>query len=387
MYSQHLDRNPANFVPMTPLDFIERTAATFPQRTAIVHGALRQDWATTLRRCRQLASALQRLGVGRGDTVSVMLPNTPPMVEVHFGVPMSGAVLNALNTRLEAESLAFMLDHAQARVLLVDAEFAPVMRQALSRCQVRPLVIDVSDPEYPLTSEPLGDQEYESLVASGDADFVWQLPQDEFDAICLNYTSGTTGNPKGVVYHHRGAYLNAVSNILEWDMPRHPVYLWTLPMFHCNGWCFPWTIAARAGVNVCLRKIDPALVFELIRSEGVSHYCGAPIVHNMLLSAPPALRAGITHKVAGLIAAPLTRLLAVLQDAPRRTEWNDRCIDSRLIEQVTPRVQLSYNRTQAPWPVSDRDAVLRGEINDQYKYIRPNDHFKDILLAISDAGR
>ncbi len=302
MYSQHLDRNPANFVPMTPLDFIERTAATFPQRTAIVHGALRQDWATTLRRCRQLASALQRLGVGRGDTVSVMLPNTPPMVEVHFGVPMSGAVLNALNTRLEAESLAFMLDHAQARVLLVDAEFAPVMRQALSRCQVRPLVIDVSDPEYPLTSEPLGDQEYESLVASGDADFVWQLPQDEFDAICLNYTSGTTGNPKGVVYHHRGAYLNAVSNILEWDMPRHPVYLWTLPMFHCNGWCFPWTIAARAGVNVCLRKIDPALVFELIRSEGVSHYCGAPIVHNMLLSAPPALRAGITHTVRAMVA-------------------------------------------------------------------------------------
>ena len=302
MYTQGLERNSANFAALTPIDFIARAAAVYPQRLAIVHGALRQDWATTYRRCRQLASALQAAGVGRGDTVSVMLPNTPAMVEVHFGVPMCGAVLNTLNTRLEPEALAFMLDHAQARVLLVDREFVPVMRKALALCQVRPLLIDVSDPEFAVATEPLGQLDYEDFLASGDATFEWQPPADEFDAICLNYTSGTTGNPKGVVYHHRGAYLNAIGNAIEWDMPKHPVYLWTLPMFHCNGWCFPWTIAARAGVNVCLRKVDPALIFELIRSEGVTHYCGAPIVHSMLLNAPEPLRAGIQHTVKAMVA-------------------------------------------------------------------------------------
>ena len=302
MYTQGLERNSANFAALTPIDFIARAAAVYPQRLAIVHGALRQDWATTYRRCRQLASALQAAGVGRGDTVSVMLPNTPAMVEVHFGVPMSGAVLNTLNTRLEPEALAFMLDHAQARVLLVDREFVPVMRKALALCQVRPLLIDVSDPEFAVATEPLGNLDYDAFVAGGDAEFAWQPPADEFDAICLNYTSGTTGNPKGVVYHHRGAYLNAVGNAIEWDMPKHPVYLWTLPMFHCNGWCFPWTVAARAGVNVCLRKVDPALIFELIRSEGVTHYCGAPIVHSTLLNAPEPLRAGISHTVKAMVA-------------------------------------------------------------------------------------
>ena len=302
MYTQGLERNSANFAALTPIDFIARAATVYPQRLAIVHGALRQDWATTYRRCRQLASALQAAGAGRGDTVSVMLPNTPAMVEVHFGVPMSGAVLNTLNTRLEPEALAFMLDHAQAKVLLVDREFVPVMRKALALCQVKPLLIDVSDPEYALQVEPLGNLDYEAFVASGDAAFDWQPPADEFDAICLNYTSGTTGNPKGVVYHHRGAYLNAIGNAIEWDMPKHAIYLWTLPMFHCNGWCFPWTIAARAGVNVCLRKVDAALIFELIRSEGVTHYCGAPIVHSLLLNAPEPLRAGISHSVKAMVA-------------------------------------------------------------------------------------
>jgi fatty-acyl-CoA synthase len=302
MYTQGLARNGANFAALTPIDFIARAATVYPQRLAIVHGVLRQDWATTYARCRQLASALQKAGVGQGDTVAVMLPNIPAMVEVHFGVPMSGAVLNTLNTRLEPESLAFMLDYAQAKVLLVDREFVGVISKALALCQVKPLLIDVTDPEYAIAADPLGNLDYEDFIAGGDAGFEWQPPADEFDAICLNYTSGTTGNPKGVVYHHRGAYLNAIGNAIEWDMPKHAVYLWTLPMFHCNGWCFPWTIAARAGVNVCLRKVDAALIFELIRSEGVTHYCGAPIVHSLLLNAPEPLRAGIKHTVKAMVA-------------------------------------------------------------------------------------
>jgi fatty-acyl-CoA synthase len=304
IFDQDLPRNPANHNALSPLSFLERSARVYPQRAAIVHGALRQTWAQTYSRCRQLASALQRQGIGLGDTVAVMLPNTPPMVEAHFGVPMAGAVLNTLNTRLDPEALAFMLDHGEARAVIVDPEFAPVMAKALTlRTRAQPLlVIDVRDELFTGTATPIGQLDYDTLVDSGDPDFAWDLPTDEWQAIALNYTSGTTGNPKGVVYHHRGAAMNAISNILEWDMPKHAVYLWTLPMFHCNGWCFPWTVAARAGVNICLRKVEPKAVFDAIRAHGVTHYCAAPIVHAALVAAPPELKQGVTQQVRAMVA-------------------------------------------------------------------------------------
>ena len=304
IFDQDLPLNPANHAPMSPLAFIERTAEVYPQRLAIVHGDVRQDWATTYRRCRQLASALVQAGIGKNDTVAVMLPNTPPMVEAHFGVPMAGAVLNALNTRLDPETIAFMLDHGEAKAVIVDPEFSGVMKKALAlRQSAKPLwVVDVEDALYTGPSEKLGSIGYEALVASGDAAFAWSLPANEWDAIALNYTSGTTGNPKGVVYHHRGAATNAISNILEWDMPKHAVYLWTLPMFHCNGWCFPWTVAARAGVNVCLRRVDAQAILDAIRQQGVTHYCGAPIVHGLLVNAPAAMKLGLPSGVKAMVA-------------------------------------------------------------------------------------
>ena len=298
IYAQDLPKTEANFATFTPLSFLERTAAIYPDRTAIVHGSLRQTWAQTHTRCKQLASALQRRGIGQGDTVAVMLPNTPPMVEAHFGIPMSGAVLNTLNTRLDPEAIAFMLDHGEARAIVVDPEFSATVTAALKlRQRTEPLlVIDAEDALFTGQAERIGSLTYEQLVAEGDAHFEWQLPADEWDAISLNYTSGTTGNPKGVVYHHRGAAMNAVSNILEWDMPKHAVYLWTLPMFHCNGWCFPWTVAARAGVNVCLRRVDPKAIFDAIRNHGVTHYCGAPIVHAAMVAAPAELKQGLSRQ-------------------------------------------------------------------------------------------
>jgi len=304
IFDQDLSRNEANFAPLSPLSFIERAADVYPQRTAIVHGELRRTWSEVYARCRQLASALSRHGIGKGDTVAVMLPNTPPMVEAHFGIPMAGAVLNALNTRLDAETVAFMLDHGEARAVIVDPEFSAVMKRALAlrKSGRELLVIDVDDSQYGGTSERLGSVAYDAFVAQGDAGFTWQLPADEWDAIALNYTSGTTGNPKGVVYHHRGAALNAISNILEWDMARHPVYLWTLPMFHCNGWCFPWTLAARAGVNVCLRRVEAGVIIESIKGHGVTHYCGAPIVHGMLVNAPDELKQGLPRGVKAMVA-------------------------------------------------------------------------------------
>ncbi|MEG0052175.1 MAG: acyl-CoA synthetase [Comamonas sp.] len=303
-YDQHLERNRANYAVQSPLGFIARTAEVYPQRLAIIHGELRQTWGQTYSRCRQLASSLQKAGIGKNDTVAVILPNTPPMVEAHFGVPMSGAVLNTLNTRLDVETLAFMLDHGEAKALIVDPEFAGVIAKALKlRQSSQPLlVIQVEDALYGPAAEQVGSVDYESFIAQGDAQFDWQLPADEWDAIALNYTSGTTGNPKGVVYHHRGAFNNAVSNVLEWDMPKHAVYLWTLPMFHCNGWCFPWTVAARAAVNVCLRRVEAQAVFEAIRQHGVTHYCGAPIVHSLLVNAPAALKEGIPAGVKAMVA-------------------------------------------------------------------------------------
>ena len=304
IYEQDLPRNQANFAPLSPLGFIERTAEVYPERLAIVHGQLRQTWGQTYTRCRQLASALQQAGIGKNDTVAVMLPNTPPMVEAHFGIPMAGAVLNTLNTRLDPEAIAFMLDHGEAKALIVDPEFATVVAKALPLRQSKTplLLIDVEDALYGTAAQRLGSSTYEEFVAGGDAHFAWDLPADEWDAIALNYTSGTTGNPKGVVYHHRGAALNAISNVLEWDMPKHAVYLWTLPMFHCNGWCFPWTLAARAGVNVCLRRVDAQSIFDAIRNHGVTHYCGAPIVQSLLVNAPAAMKEGIPAGVKTMVA-------------------------------------------------------------------------------------
>ena len=351
IYDVGLDRNPANYVALSPLSYLERSAQVYPTRPSVVHGARRFTWAETYTRCRRLASALAARGIGRGDTVAVMLSNVPAMFEAHFGVPMTGAVLNTLNTRLDAEAIAFMLGHGEAKVLITDPEFAPIVSAALDRLEgPKPLVIDALDPEFPGT-EQLGEIEYEAFIDGGDPEYAWQLPADEWDAIALNYTSGTTGNPKGVVYHHRGAYLNAASNIISWGMPAHSVYLWTLPMFHCNGWCFPWTMAANAGVNVCLRKVEPALIFELIRQYKVSHMCGAPIVYGMLINAPAQLREGIAHTVSGLIAgaAPpaaiiegaeqmgfdithvygLTETYGPASVCAKRPEWADLPIDQR----------------------------------------------------------
>src|SRR4051812_40904752 len=302
IFDHNLEKNPANHVPLTPLSFLERTAYVYPELTSVIHGDERYSWGETYRRCRRLASALSKRGIGVGHTVAAMLPNTPPMYEAHFGVAMSGAVLNTLNTRLDAEAIAFMLDHGEAKVLFTDREFSATVKGALALCKAKPLVVDVDDVLYE-GGERFGSIEYEAFIATGDAGFAWTFPPDEWDAIALNYTSGTTGNPKGVVYHYRGAYLNAINNILDWSMPKHPVYLWTLPMFHCNGWCFPWTIAAAAGTHVCLRKVEAKAILDLIRTERVTHYCGAPIVHAMLLNAPEPWKRGIDHEVHCLVAA------------------------------------------------------------------------------------
>jgi fatty-acyl-CoA synthase len=315
MFDEGLGRREANYVPLTPIDFIARAADVYGERLAVVYGDVRRTWRETYERTRRLASALQQAGIGRGDTVAALLPNIPPMIEAHFGVPMAGAVLNTLNTRLDASSIMYMLRHGEAKALIVDAEFADLaQRAALELPHLR--ILSVSD-VVPADPEKFARAtDYEAFLQSGDPQFAWQPPADEWDAIALNYTSGTTGDPKGVVYHHRGAYLNAVSNILEWDMPRHAVYLWTLPMFHCNGWCFPWTVAARAGVNVCLRKFDAKTVFDLIRSERVTHYCGAPIVQNALANAPAQWREGIEHQVATMVAgaAPAPAVIAKMKE-------------------------------------------------------------------------
>jgi fatty-acyl-CoA synthase len=310
-YSNGLDKNPANFVQLTPLSFLERTAAVYPNLVSTVYEDRSFTWAETRERCARFASFLTQKGIGRGDTVAAMLPNIPAMNEIHFAVPMTGAVLNTLNIRLDPSAIAFQLDHGGAKVILVDPEFSEVIASALTQIKgPKPFVIDVDDASYQ-GGRRIGEIEYEATLAAGDPGFTARPPQDEWDAIALSYTSGTTGNPKGVVTHHRGAYLNAVSNILAGNLGQHPVYLWTLPMFHCNGWCFPWTVAAAAGINVCLRKVDPAKVFELIAKHGVTHMAGAPIVYNTLINAPNAPKAG-SRSVVGLIAgaAPPMAVLA-----------------------------------------------------------------------------
>ncbi len=314
-YETGLDRNAANYVPLSPLGFLARNAGVHPNRVSVIHGARRYSWADTYRRCRQLASALARRGIGKNDTVAVMAANTPEMLEAHFGVPMADAVLNALNIRLDAETIAFILQHGEAKALIADCEFAPVIGKALALLPRPLLVIDIADAMAP-AGEPHGEMSYEDFIAGGDAEFAWQGPADEWDAIALNYTSGTTGNPKGVVYHHRGAYLNALGNALVWSMQRHPVYLWTLPMFHCNGWCFPWTVTALAGTHVCLRRVEPAAVFAALAEHEVTHLCGAPIVMNLLLNAPAEARRPLARRVA-LMTAGAAPPAAVIEGMER----------------------------------------------------------------------
>jgi fatty-acyl-CoA synthase len=317
IYDIDLDRNPANFQPLTPLNLLERAAAVFPDQTAIIHGPLRRSYAEFYARSRRLASALRKRGIGRGDTVSVMLANTPAMLEAHYGVPMTQAVLNALNTRLDAAVVAFTLDHAETKVLITDREYSKVIKQALQLATVKPLVVDYEDPECTNPGERIGTIEYEELLGEGDPDFTWIIPDDEWDAISLNYTSGTTGDPKGVVYHHRGAYLLAVGNVLTCGMGKHPVYLWTLPMFHCNGWCFPWTLSLVAGTHVCLRAVRAAPIYDAIASQKVTHLCGAPIVMSTLLNAPDGDKKPLPHVVqfATAAAPPPEAVLAAMIDA------------------------------------------------------------------------
>jgi fatty-acyl-CoA synthase len=316
-YNLDLERNAANFQPLTPLIFLERSAAVYPDQAAIIHGRRSWNYREFYARARQLASALARRGVKRGDTVSVMLANTPAMIEAHYGVPMAGAVLNTVNTRLDAAIIAFGLDHAETKVLIADREYSKVVKEALTSAKTRPLVIDYDDPEFSGAGERLGNLEYEAFLREGDADFAWQMPDDEWDAISLNYTSGTTGDPKGVVYHHRGAYLLALGNVVTCGMGKHPVYLWTLPMFHCNGWCFTWTLSIVAGTHVCLRAVRAGPIFDAIAAHKVTHLCGAPIVMSTLLNAAAHEKKPLPHVVqfATAAAPPPEAVLAAMKAA------------------------------------------------------------------------
>jgi len=317
-YEKDLDKNAANFQPLTPLSFLARSAAVYPDHVAIIHGRQRTSYAAFYVRSRKLASSIAKAGIKKGETVSVLLANTPAMLECHYGVPMAGAVLNTLNTRLDAATIAFSLAHAEARVLIVDREFSKLARDALALMPApHPIVIDYADPEFAVEGAPVGAIDYEQFVASGDAAFEWLWPADEWEAISLNYTSGTTGNPKGVVYHHRGAYLLAQGNVLTAAMPKHPVYLWTLPMFHCNGWCFPWSMSVVGGTHVTLRWVRPKAIWEALAEHKVTHLCGAPIVMSTILNAPPEEKRALSHKVEFFTAAapPPEAVLAAMADA------------------------------------------------------------------------
>lgn len=353
-----IERNSANHLALSPLTFIERAAKVYPERTAIVHGALRQSWRETYARCRRLASGLARLGVRPGDTVAVMAPNIPALYEAHFGVAMAGAVLNALNTRLDAETLSFILDHGAAVVLLTDREYAPVMAQALAKTRRRIRVVDIDDPEYGGPGELLGEMNYEVLLETGDAAAGFPWPADEWQSLCLNYTSGTTGSPKGVLYHHRGAYLNAMGNALACDMRQHAVYLWTLPMFHCNGWSFPWTIALLAGTNVCLRRVEAGAIFDAIQANGVDYFCAAPVVLGMLINSPPEIKRRAIRPVQALTGGspPPAAVIAAMDELG---------IDVThlygLTESYGPSISCAWHEAWSDLPL-DEQAALKARI-------------------------
>jgi fatty-acyl-CoA synthase len=351
-YDLGLDRNSANFHPLTPLPFLSRAAAIYPEHAAVVHGDRVYSYRELDRRCRRLASALVRRGIGRGDTVSVMAPNVPEMLEAHYGVPMTGAVLNALNIRLDAETIAFILEHGEAKVLLTDRELSPIVREALGRIERKLLVVDIDDP-LASGGELLGELDYEAFLDEGDPEFEGRAPRDEWDAISLNYTSGTTGNPKGVVYHHRGAYLLAIGNILAWNMPAHPVYLWTLPMFHCNGWCFPWSLSVNAGTHVCLRKISPEAIHEAIRRHRVTHLSGAPIVMRMIADAVAARGrpSADTVEVATAAAPPPAPVIGAMEEAGFRVTHL-----YGLTETYGPAVVSAWHREWSALPPAERAA-------------------------------
>ena len=302
IYDTDLDKNPANYQALSPLSFLARSAAVYPDHPAVIHGDIRLSYAEFYARSRKLASALSKRGIGKGDTVAIMAPNVPAMLEAHYGVPMTGAVINTLNIRLDATAIAFILDHGEAKVLITDREFSDTIKQALTLCKAKPFVIDIDDPTY-IGGELLGETDYEAFIAPGDSDYDWQLPADEWDAIALNYTSGTTGNPKGVVFHHRGAYLLAMGNVVTASMRKHPVYLWTLPMFHCNGWCFTWSLSVVAGTHICLRRTEAPLIYDALAQYGVTHLCGAPVVMGMLINATEAERKPLPHRVEFFTAA------------------------------------------------------------------------------------
>lgn len=357
-HAQDIERNSANHLALSPLTFIERAAKVYPERTAIVHGALRQSWRETYARCRRLASGLARLGVRPGDTVAVMAPNIPALYEAHFGVAMAGAVLNALNTRLDAETLSFILEHGAAAVLLTDREYAPVMAQALAKTRRRIRVVDIDDPEYDGPGAPIGEMDYEALLALGDAAAEFSWPEDEWQSLCLNYTSGTTGSPKGVLYHHRGAYLNAMGNALACDMRQHAVYLWTLPMFHCNGWSFPWTIALLAGTNVCLRRVEAGAIFDAIQAHGVDYFCAAPVVLGMLINSPPAIKRRAARPVQALTGGspPPAAVIAAMDELG---------IDVThlygLTESYGPSISCAWHEAWSDLPL-DEQAALKARI-------------------------
>ncbi|WP_374425364.1 acyl-CoA synthetase [Paracoccus sp. (in: a-proteobacteria)] len=400
IYKQGLDACAANYEQLSPLRFIERTAEVYPQALAVLYGDLRRNWAETYDRCRRVAGALVGRGLRPGDTVAIIAANIPEMFEAHFSVPMAGAVLNAINTRLDAEAVAFILNHGEARVLLVDPEFAELAERAVRISgRTEMLVVDILDPGFD-GARRIGQLSYDALLAEGDADFDWLLPESEWDAITLNYTSGTTGDPKGVVYHHRGAALNAMANIVSWGMPQHARYLWTLPMFHCNGWCFPWTIAANAGVCICLRAVRAEPIWQLIRDERVSHFCGAPIVLNMLANAPDELKV-FDHEIKVMTAgaAPPATVIAAMEAlgisvthvygltetygpsvvCAWKEEWNERSPEARARLKSRQGVRnpalgglmVADPETMAPVP---RDGQTMGEI-----FMRGNNVMKGYL--------
>ena len=348
----HLARNAANFAPLSPLGFLSRSAGVYPDKLAIVHGAARVTYGRFYERCRQFADALRRRGIQRGDTVAVMAPNVPALLEAHYGVPMAGAVLNALNYRLDARSIAFILSHGQAKLLIADREFSPIVKESLAALPEPIALVEIDDA---VGGASLGGTEYEAFLAEGDPTATWSGPQDEWDPIALNYTSGTTGDPKGVVTHHRGAFLNAIGNAITFGLDRSSVYLWTLPMFHCNGWTYTWAVTAMAGTHVCLRRVDPAAIFAAIAEDQITHLCGAPIVLNILVHAPDTAKRRFDHvvEVATGGAAPPSAVLEAMERMGFRVTHL-----YGLTETYGPATVCAWQEEWAGLPMSERAARM-----------------------------